>query len=110
MDSHRLTDGEVLVAKVNRQKCEAFLSVLNLQLGWWQVLKRLICSCPTRLEFHQLFEAGQEREVFRSVFELTQALERKFFRLIVTSTIDSRPRSNCVVVEGSGTGLARMTA
>ena len=26
-------------AKVNRQKCEAFLSVLNLQLGWWQVLK-----------------------------------------------------------------------
>jgi hypothetical protein len=24
-------------AQVNRQKCEAFLSVLNLQLGWWQM-------------------------------------------------------------------------
>ena len=24
-------------AQVNRQKCGAFLSVLNLQLGWWQM-------------------------------------------------------------------------
>jgi hypothetical protein len=24
-------------AQVNRQKCEAFLSALNLQLGWWQM-------------------------------------------------------------------------
>jgi hypothetical protein len=29
-----MTDGGVLVAQVNRQKCEAFLSALNLQLGW----------------------------------------------------------------------------
>jgi hypothetical protein len=35
MDSHRLTDGEVLVAQVNRQKCEAFLSALNRQLCLW---------------------------------------------------------------------------
>jgi hypothetical protein len=32
--SNELQDSTRPNAQVNRQKCEAFLSVLNLQLGW----------------------------------------------------------------------------
>ena len=46
MGPHRLTDGEVLVAQVNRQKCGAFLSALNLQLDLAAYVRRDGCAEP----------------------------------------------------------------
>ena len=55
-----MTDGEALVAQVNRQKCEAFLSELNRQLGSTLALAEVaVCSlgetiCPFNFAYSQL--------------------------------------------------------